>query len=115
MLGIWPHFHHDSPRCRDEDGAEVTDCHGEQDTVGGGPHAGPAQDDDDDGVGHHSDHGQHRHDDPQQREHEHHRAVRGRCVKSVASPVLETSGSRRNIQCIPFYSFRFLFNARFYA
>ena len=81
---------HDSPRCWDEDGAEVAHGHGEQDTVGGGPHAGPAQDYDDDGVGDQGDHGQHRHDDPQQREHEHHRAVRGRGVKCVTSPVLET-------------------------
>ena len=84
---------HDSPRCWDEDGAEVTHGHGEQDTVGGGPHAGPAQDYDDDGVGDQGDHGQHRHDDPQQREHKHHRAVRGRGVKCVASPVLETPGN----------------------
>ena len=100
----------DSPRCWDEDGAEVTHGHGEEDTVGGGPHAGPAQDHDDDGVRDQGDHGQHRHDDPQQREHEHHRAVRGRGVKCVASPVLETPGN-----IFHFYSWRFLFNARFYA
>ena len=107
VKGLWPHFHYDSPRCRDEDGAEVTDCHGEQDTVGGGPHAGPAQDDDDDSVGHHSDHGQHRHDDPQQREHEHHRAVRGRGVKSVASSVLETPGREETFNV--FHSIHFGF------
>lgn len=86
----------DSPWCRDEDGAEITDCHGEQHTVGGGPHARPAEDHDDDGVGDEGHHGQDRHDDPQQREHEHHRAVRGRGVKCVASPVLETPGNERS-------------------
>lgn len=75
MMRAFATLLYDSPRCWDEDGAEVTHGHGEQDTVGGGPHAGPAQDHDDDGVGDQGDHGQHRHDDPQQREHEHHGAV----------------------------------------
>ena len=84
----------------DEDGAEITDRHGEQDAVGGGPHAGPAQDDDDDGVGDQGDHGQHRHDHPQQREHEHHRAVRGRGVKGVAGPVLKTPETGKNLSIL---------------
>ena len=73
--------------------AEITDSHGEQDTVCGGLHTGSAEDDDDDGVGDQGDHSQHRHDHPQQGEHEHHRAVRGGGVKSVAGPILKTPGT----------------------
>lgn len=39
------------PGGRRENCAEIANCHGEQDDVGGRLHAGPAEDDDDDGVG----------------------------------------------------------------
>ena len=48
------------PGSGDYDGAEVTDCHGEEDAVGGGLHPLPAEDDDADGVGDEGDESQER-------------------------------------------------------
>ena len=47
-----------------ENSDEVADCHGQEHAVGGGLHALPAQDDDDDGVGDHGDDGEDGHDEP---------------------------------------------------
>ena len=71
--------------------AEITDSHGEQDTVCGGLHAGSAKDDDDDGVGDEGDHGKDGHHDTQQWEHIVHWSVWLGRVKCVASSSLKTS------------------------
>ena len=71
--------------------AEITDSHGEQDTVCGGLHTGSAEDDDDDGVGDDGDPGQDWHHDPEQRKHELERSVRVAGVERVAGAILYTS------------------------
>ena len=74
---------------------------------------GPAEDHDDDGVGDERHHGQHRHDHPQQREHELHGPVRAAGVEGVARPQLETPGE---IQALIQFNFvPLIFNGRFYG
>lgn len=79
------------PGGRRENCAEIANCHGEQDDVGGRLHAGPAEDDDDDGVGDERDHGQDGHDDSQQGEDQLHGSEGGCGVDSVAGSELDTS------------------------
>ena len=79
------------PGSRRENCAKIADCHGEEDDVGGGLHAGPAEDDDDDGVGDERDHGQDWHDDSQKGKDQLHGSKGGCGVDSVAGPELHTS------------------------
>ena len=79
------------PGSRRENCAEVADCHGEEDDVGGRLHAGPAEDDDDDGVGDERDHGQDWHDDSKQGKDQLHWSEGGCGVDCVAGPELYTS------------------------
>lgn len=81
----------DVPWSRNKNSAEITDCHGEEDAVGGGLHARSAEDDDDDGVGDDGDPGQDWHHDPEQRKHELERSVRVAGVEGVAGAILYTS------------------------
>ena len=79
------------PRCWDEDCTEITDGHGEEDTVGGGLHAGSAEDDDDDGVGDDGDPRQEGHHDTKQGEHKAEGSMGAGGVEGVTGAILNTS------------------------
>ena len=80
----------DVPWGGDEDGQQVTDCHRGEDSVGGRPHAGPGQHDDDGRVGDEGDQHEDRHQVAVHRLHQLDRPQPGGGVDEVAVSLHDT-------------------------